>query len=283
MKLSFLGLGFLFALLTGSASGCGSRRLGSVDSTADAGELKDTGSSLETSGGRELTVGANYTIPVYFWHSYSPGSRPNQILTNQTIYNQHFVALQRGFQNTPFHFELKGISIAESAVYGKCERNARSERVMKRQLRAPGKSVLNVYICDSTASDAGSWSSFPDDADRRPLYDGIVLKNPRLAATPAKSITAIENIVHETGHFLGKSTAQLASFVLFCALLIRFLACLHARRLLQDSTTPLKEDAMARRRISMAFRSKAMEWTTRLRKRLLLPTSTSRAPKRSAV
>jgi hypothetical protein len=134
-------------------------------------------------------------------------------LTNQSIYNQHFVALQRGFKNTPFQFELKNIRILSNRNFGVCNMKG-NEVEMKRRFRAPGKAVLNVYICDTTLSPmAAFWSSVPVDSDLRPQYDGIVLLNPRLAPTPAQSITAIENIVHETGHFLGESTAHPLSFV----------------------------------------------------------------------
>jgi hypothetical protein len=150
--------------------------------------------------GRKLTT-ANITVPVYFWHTFSPGSTPDQILTYDMIKEQHFATLQAGYRDTPFQFELKDIQLVESAVYGKCERLDPSEYAMKRELRAPGKNVLNIYICDSAASDSRAWSSTPIQADIEPLYDGVVIRNPLLVA-PKKQINAIMNIVHETGECL---------------------------------------------------------------------------------
>jgi hypothetical protein len=314
MKLTFLGLGFTLALLTGSAAACGSRRLGSAvnltgtDEDLEARTLETVEhasheavdhvghgcgtpsptlehriaaakvmQSYQKSGGRKLSSAVNYTIPVYFWAFHTPGIAPQKILTNQSIYNQHFVALQRGFKNTPFQFELKNIWILSNRNFGVCNMKG-NEVEMKRRFRAPGKAVLNVYICDTTLSPmAAFWSSVPVDSDLRPQYDGIVLLNPRLAPTPAQSITAIENIVHETGHFLGKSTAQRSLFVLFWLFSsVSVLAGVLARSLLsaivrfQDSITPLKEDAMVTSLTLITLLWKVTAWTTRLRNRLLL-------------
>ncbi|GKY90430.1 hypothetical protein MPSEU_000016800 [Mayamaea pseudoterrestris] len=209
----------------GTAAGCG-RRLGSPEEelsfarqlAKDVEEHESCGTKPSTdmqlleiaksvshwkASGRKLSAVKSYTIPVYFWHTYSPGSTPDQILTKEFIAANQFAALQYGFRDTPFQFELKDIQIVESAEFGHCEREAPSEYAMKAALKAPGKDVLNVYICDSSASDSRYWSSFPVEEDTWKEYSGVVLRN--YATTPPgnKQINAIENIVHEVGHFLG--------------------------------------------------------------------------------
>ena len=148
---------------------------------------------------RKLQAATNITIPVYVWHTYSPGSLPEEILTRQMIESKHIAALNYGFRATPFTFELKGVEIVESAIYGHCERLGESEYAMKRELRMPYKNVLNLYICDSAASDSRAWSSWPIDGDINSSYDGVVVRNFALVGSQAKKNNAIQNVVHETG------------------------------------------------------------------------------------
>lgn len=146
--------------------------------------------------GRKLST-TSYTIPVHFWHTYSPGTTP---LTYQSILDDHFATLNFGFRDTPFRFELRGIEIVESSEYGACVQRKDSEYKMKSELRIEGKNVLNVYICDSRQSTSGAWSSYAVEADINPLNDGVVLRSPNLLA-PNRRGNAIYNIIHEVGHW----------------------------------------------------------------------------------
>ncbi|GKY90429.1 hypothetical protein MPSEU_000016700 [Mayamaea pseudoterrestris] len=228
---AFARLFFLLSVAMGGAAGCsdsGARRLGSPLNEQDAHDrtLQDAFEDSQShcgfqspsveerlqvakmvdtwkASGRKLqsTVMKNYTIPVYIWHAYAPGSTAGQILTKETIESVHFKALEYGFRQTPFDFDLKGIQIVESADYGKCERLGASEYLMKQTLKVAGKNVLNIYICDSSTSDSRSWSSYPLQSGD--VYDGVVIRNTALVPALDKKETAIQNIVHETGHFLG--------------------------------------------------------------------------------
>jgi hypothetical protein len=166
---------------------------GSIENLLEVAKMTNTWKA----SGRKLQVAKNYTIPTVFWHTYVPGTPVEQILTKEFIKTNHMGALNSGYRDTPFQFELKDIQIIESAAFGHCERTKESEYGMKTAFKAPGKDVLNVYICDSALSDSRYWSSGPIQADIEPVYDGVVLRNYAMTPPGGKQINAIQNIVHE--------------------------------------------------------------------------------------
>lgn len=237
---------FILCLSVARVAGCNSRRLGSShafeesprnskrqladddDSDSFCGykspsieerlEIATMISTMKESGRKLSTTNKTYSVPVYFWHTYSPGSTSNEILTEEFIRNNQWAALVHGFRDTPFQFTLQGIEIIESAEFGRCEMDAQNERDMKRALRVAGKNVLNIWICDSRSSSSGAWSSFPVEADTDPFYDGVVLRNTNLVADD-KKVNTIQNLIHEAGHFFGLehtfavSTIVIAKFI----------------------------------------------------------------------
>ncbi|GKY90431.1 hypothetical protein MPSEU_000016900 [Mayamaea pseudoterrestris] len=153
--------------------------------------------------GRVLATTKKYTIPVYVFHTYSPADAPSA-LTKSEIRRKYFSFLSHSFRDTPFLFTLKSIRIVESLAFSHCIMGQPSEFKMKKKLRVPGKTSLNIFICNTggAGSAAKSWGSVPVMSDSD--YDGVVLTNYRLLPVddPLRW-SYISNIAHEVGHWLG--------------------------------------------------------------------------------
>jgi hypothetical protein len=147
------------------------------------------------------TNATKYTVPVYFWHAYDPKDRRKR-LTERDIRTKYLSHLKRSFKNTPFSFALKGIRIIESADYGRCVQDGKSERLFKAEHKVHGLRVLNVYICNTAPFDPSAWSTPPAAAGF--ADDGIVLGNFKVYKSgDERRIRRWAYIGHETGHWLG--------------------------------------------------------------------------------
>jgi hypothetical protein len=110
----------------------------------------------------------SYYIPVYF-HVIEPSAN----FVSDSRINYYMSYLKNSYAaNTPFTFELKGITRTRNAAWSQSCRTY--EMDYKNILKVGGMETLNIYICEAIPVDGGAWAGFayfPTSAKR----DGVVI------------------------------------------------------------------------------------------------------------
>jgi hypothetical protein len=120
-------------------------------------------------------------------------------LRSQQVEDLFMTALESAYSaNTPFVFQLKGVTTTTNRKWYSCKGQNR----YKKRLRKGGRATLNVYVCDMVGSlELGGDAFFPYvvRSPRRSHLDGIRIMNPSLGGAHY----AAQALVHEVGHYLG--------------------------------------------------------------------------------
>jgi hypothetical protein len=112
-------------------------------------------------------------------------------------------ALNHGYRNTPFQFQLLAANNILNVEYAQCKQ----KKDFFQQYAVANHTVLNMFFCNTVASDQVAGVS------RLPVIlvnpetaweDGVMLMNPRYNETDAYTVDDMAQIaVHEVGHWLG--------------------------------------------------------------------------------
>ncbi len=167
-----------------------------------------------------------YTIPLYI-HVISKGTSIGDGNITDAQLSEQLNVLEQSFAGTtlsaqtPFRFELRGITRTVNRTWFTARLNSRDERAMKTALRQGGANALNLYIANPISSvtilglPAGptGWANLPTDYASDPIMDGAVIDYSTvpgvLPYVPArlrllsKAWDEGDTAVHEIGHWFG--------------------------------------------------------------------------------
>jgi hypothetical protein len=148
------------------------------------------------------------TIPVYF-HVINKGAGvangdiPDKMLRAQIdVLNASFAgATGPGAANTPFRFELAGVTRTTNLAWFNAAPDTAAEREMKTALHTGGADTLNFY----TNNGGGylGWATFPFWYAGDPAMDGVVCLYSSLPGGTEAPYNEGDTGSHEVGHWLG--------------------------------------------------------------------------------
>ncbi|HKZ03825.1 MAG TPA: zinc metalloprotease, partial [Pyrinomonadaceae bacterium] len=196
---------------TGTAAEAISKNQGRSCGTAAPGpariaEIEGSFQRFKQSRGGKKVASGTATIRVYF-HVISEGSGiengdvPDHMLRAQIrVLNDSFGGLTGG-SDTPFRFELAGITRTTDSDWFNMGILSIQERQAKAALRQGGADVLNIY----TTNGGGylGWATFPSSYKSQPSQDGVVILYSSLPGGSLFPYNEGDTATHEVGHWLG--------------------------------------------------------------------------------
>ena len=157
-------------------------------------------------GAEALRVGT-VTIQVYF-HVINKGSGiengdvPDAMIQAQIdVLNAAFSGATGG-SNTPFRFQLAGVTRTTNAAWYTMSNGSMEEYYAKQALRVGGANVLNIFSANPGGGLLG-WAEFPWDYARFPKWDGVVVLYSSLPGGTEAPYNLGDTATHEVGHWLG--------------------------------------------------------------------------------
>jgi len=152
-----------------------------------------------------LKLGSTVVVNTWF-HVISDGlvvREPLDVQLDQqlAVLNEAFAG-NDGSANTPFDFNLKGVTRTVDAAWASMKPGSKAEKDAKRALRRGGASTLNVYIARPQGSAIG-WGTLPGGYASKPWYDGVVIHQDGLPLGTIVGRQLGYLAVHEVGHWLG--------------------------------------------------------------------------------
>ena len=149
------------------------------------------------------------TIPVYFHvvargAGYENGDVPARMLRDQIdVMNAGFAgAIGPGGENTPYRFELVGVTRTVNERWFNAGIGSAAEREMKSALRVGGPETLNFYVTNAGGVYLG-WATFPFSYAGDPVMDGVVVLYDSLPGGRDARFNEGDTGTHEVGHWLG--------------------------------------------------------------------------------
>jgi hypothetical protein len=166
----------------------------------------DTGTAEEVPSSHNPPKDSGTVIPVYF-HVISAGASKAegnisdaQIDRQIRVLNRSFGGGYGGFQ-TPFSFELVGVTRTINVDWFNMGYQSQAERRAKEALRQGGADALNIY---STAGGGFlGWATFPSRYKAQPFMDGIVVHYGSLPGGFIDRFDLGYTATHEAGHWFG--------------------------------------------------------------------------------
>jgi hypothetical protein len=120
---------------------------------------------------------------------------------NANQVNDQMNVLVAAFANTPYAFQLAGVTYTNNSSWLAAGPDTTAERQMKSVLRQGDKGDLNLYISNPGGGLLG-WATFPSwVADLED--DGVVLLGASLPGGSASPYNLGDTATHEVGHWLG--------------------------------------------------------------------------------
>lgn len=126
----------------------------------------------------------------------------HQINAQIRVLNDSFDGGATGGADTPFSFDLAGVTRTTNAEWFAMTPGSRAEREAKAALRVGGAGALNIYTANPAGGYLG-WATFPSWYERDPDYDGVVLLFSSLPGGSAVPYDEGDTGPHEVGHWLG--------------------------------------------------------------------------------
>lgn len=148
-----------------------------------------------------FTAGQSVEIPVHF-HVINKGrGLANGDVTDAMILDQIQV-LNEAYASTGFSFTLVSVDRTTNPTWYTMSLGSAAERQAKRALRVGGPDHLNIYTANPGGGLLG-WATFPWDAQRNVIDDGVVLLHSTLPGGSAAPYNEGDTGTHEVGHWLG--------------------------------------------------------------------------------
>jgi hypothetical protein len=150
---------------------------------------------------------ASITVPVWFHVISSGPTREEGNVPERTVRSQIQVLNDSfsgagGGANTPFRFELVGLSRTIAAEWFEMGFNSHEEREAKAALRRGDARTLNIYTADLGTSLLG-WATFPWAYGEQQERDGVVVHFSSLPRGEFEKYDEGDTAPHEVGHWLG--------------------------------------------------------------------------------
>ena len=121
---------------------------------------------------------------------------------NANQVNDQMNVLVAAFANTPYAFQLAGITYSSNSSWLAAGPDTTAERQMKSALRQGDKGDLNMYISSPGGGLLG-WATFPSWVEGDLADDGVVLLGASLPGGTASPYNLGDTATHEVGHWLG--------------------------------------------------------------------------------
>jgi Pregnancy-associated plasma protein-A len=141
------------------------------------------------------------TVPVYFHVINSGSSAASGNLPNSQIADQ-IAVLNAAYAATPFRFNLVGVTRTTDAAWFAMGFGSAAEAQAKAALRIGGPGTLNIYSANP-GGDLLGWATFPQDYNRSPSNDGVVILYSSVPGGTAAPYNEGDTGTHEVGHWLG--------------------------------------------------------------------------------
>lgn len=188
-----------------SGARCGTRPVDSIEA-AEITRLLD-----RFRAERGLTERAAGSVTVGVWvhvirqgTGISNGDVPDsQIQAQIQVLNDAYSGLGgSGAANTPFRFQLLGITRTTNAAWFAMTPGSAAEAAAKAALRVGGPETLNLYTANPGGGLLG-WATFPWTYTSNPVDDGVVILYSSLPGGSAAPYNEGDTGTHEVGHWLG--------------------------------------------------------------------------------
>lgn len=140
-------------------------------------------------------------IPVYV-HVINKGSGIANGDVPQSQIDQQLSVLNAAYNNSPFRFVLAGVTRTTNATWYTMTPGSAAETQAKNALRVGGPGALNLYSANIGQGLLG-WATFPQDYQRDPKDDGVVVLYSSLPGGGAVPYDLGDTATHEVGHWLG--------------------------------------------------------------------------------
>ncbi|MGB0188609.1 MAG: zinc metalloprotease [Aequoribacter sp.] len=115
--------------------------------------------------------------------------------------NDQMNVLVAAFANTPYAFQLAGVTTSYNSAWYTAGPDTTAEQDMKRALRQGDAGDLNLYISNPGGGLLG-WATFPSWVNNL-ADDGVVLLGASLPGGSAAPYNLGDTATHEVGHWLG--------------------------------------------------------------------------------
>jgi hypothetical protein len=122
--------------------------------------------------------------------------------SNESQVNDQMNVLVAAFANTPYAFQLAGVTYSNNSVWLSAGPDTTAERQMKSALRQGDKGDLNMYISNPGGGLLG-WATFPSWVGNDLADDGVVLLGASLPGGSQAPYNLGDTATHEVGHWLG--------------------------------------------------------------------------------
>ncbi|KAF5129830.1 Extracellular metalloprotease [Metarhizium anisopliae] len=165
-------------------------------------ELVDAHEKLEKNKEQHKTrsIDANEVINIDMYMHVVLKHQDNQVLANATMLNKLMDVLNKAFEESKFHFNLKNISRTNNATWAVSWDNP----AMRRQLRQGDQKTVNAYILSAVGRKALGAASLPDQWGRIGLeHDYVDIAVDSIVGGSDSDKNEGITLVHEVGHWLG--------------------------------------------------------------------------------
>jgi hypothetical protein len=169
--------------------------------------LADKLDLLADAGSVRRSAPGSITVPTYV-HVIQPSAAIGAVSDKRIdaqidVLNAAFSGAQgAGAADTPFRFELEGISRTVKPEWYAFSYGTKATRDAKAALRRGGKETLNLYV-SGIGGDLLGYAEFPSNGAGKDTLDGVVLLNESLPGGAIAKYNLGDTAVHEVGHWLG--------------------------------------------------------------------------------
>jgi len=148
-----------------------------------------------------LRAKGSVVIPVY-WNVINKGTGVTNGDIASTTITAQLAILNEAFRNSPFRFQLAGVSRTTNSLWYTAAPGSTAETQMKNALRRGNASTLNIYSYNPGGGLLGS-ATYPSAYASAPKSDGVAIHYTTVPGGSAAPFNEGDNLVHYVGHWMG--------------------------------------------------------------------------------